>query len=131
MSLSALMTQRVTLNRTTGLQRDAIGGTTPVITSTSVLAYLEPRSGTEDLADRNTGIGDWLMILPAGVDVIGWDSVDYGTRHFEIVAPPRPEYNPTTQSLSHWELDLQEVEAPALALPSVEVPSGFDSGFGA
>ena len=111
MSLASLMTQTVSLIRTTSLQRDDIGGTVAVTSNVDVLGYLEPTKGSEDLADRNTGVGTWLLILPASVDVTNWDAVDYDTRRFEIVAPPRPMFNPSTKVVSHYELDLEEVQA--------------------
>ena len=115
MSLASLMSQTVTLRRTTSVIRDAIGGTTTVQTSTTVSAYLEPvgsagRSG-EDLRDRNTGVGDFLLFLPATTSVTNWDEVVYDGRTFEIIAPPRLMPNPRTGNASHYELDLQEVQA--------------------
>lgn len=115
MTLARLMDRTVYLLRTTSTVRDAIGGTSVVQSSTASKAYLEPTRGTEDLANRNTGVGDWLLVLPADADVTNWDAVEYGTQRFEIVAPPRPMWNPRTHALSHYEVDLQEVQGTTVA----------------
>lgn len=115
MSLAALMRQEVTLHRPLTDTRDEIGGvSTATETTTTVTAYLEPvirgSRVAEDLADRNTGVGDWLLLVPATVDIHNWDTVTYDGRTFEIVSPVRPMPNPRTGAVSHIECDLQEVQ---------------------
>ncbi len=109
MTVESMMTQPVTLRTPNGETRDAIGGSTPTFATMSTLMYLEPRKGTEERADRNTPIGDWLGVGRKDVDFDSWDQILYGAQVFDIVAPARPFYNPTTRALSHIELDLQEV----------------------
>jgi hypothetical protein len=110
MPIADLLRQSVTLLRTTSHERDSIGGATvDATTSTTVLGYLEPRSSSEDLLDRNTQIGDWLLVLPAGTDVIGWDRVTSGGRTFDILGPPRGYYDVSAGTEDHFELDLREV----------------------
>jgi hypothetical protein len=104
------MRQSVTLLRTTSLERDSIGGATiDAATSTTVLGYLQPQSSSEDLIDRNTQVGEWLLVLPAGTDVIGWDRVTSGGRTFDILGPPRPHFDVSAGTDDHFELDLREV----------------------
>lgn len=109
MTVDSLMTESVTLLALTGETRDEIGGSVRTETTTTTTAYLEPRSGSEDEADRNTEMGDWLAFLPADVALTGWDRLMHGTRVFDVVAPPRPVYNPRVSAVSHVEVDLREV----------------------
>jgi hypothetical protein len=103
------MTQSVTLRTPSGDIRDGIGGSTPTYASMSTTMYIEPKTGTEEMADRNTPIGDWLGIGRKDVNFDSWDQIVYGTHVFDIVSPVRPFYNPTTLVISHIEMDLQEV----------------------
>ncbi len=109
MSVEALMTETVTLLLTSGENRDSIGGSTPTDSSTSSDAYLEPQSGDESMAERNTQLGLWLAILPATTPLDGWDRVQYGSDVFDVVAPPRPMFNARLGSVSHVEVDLRLV----------------------
>ena len=109
MSVGDLMTQTVSLERTTSITRDELGAAEPASgTSTSVQAYVEPRTSEEDENTRASQLGEWRAFLPAGTDVTGWDRLVYGARTFDIVGPPRPVYNPRAASESHVELDLKE-----------------------
>ena len=109
MSVTTFFTQQVTLSRKTGVSRDAIGaGTLVEEVSAPVMAYLEPTSGEEDTATRNTQIGDWLGFLPAGTDVDGWDRLVYGSHTFDIVSV-EPFTHPTQTGLNHIRLRLVEV----------------------
>lgn len=116
MSVAALMRQSVTLRTPAGQTQDAIGEATTTYEELVTLMYLEPgrgRSsfggGREDLVDRNTPIGDWVGIGRADVDFTSWSQIVYGTHTFDIIAPPRPVFNPTQDVVSHVELSLQEV----------------------
>jgi hypothetical protein len=104
-----MLQQSATVLRTTSETRDAIGGVTPVTSSVVVDAYLEPLRGREDLTDRNTQIGTWLMVVGPDADIDGWDKVTYDGRTFEVTAPPEPHFNPRTKALHHYEVELQEV----------------------
>jgi hypothetical protein len=108
-SFTGLLNQSVTLHRTTTEARDEIGGVSVGAETTVTLdGYLEPTRGRENLDDRNTGIGDWLLILPADADVDNWDRVTHQGRTFEIVSPPRP-FVDGDGVVHHLEMDLQEV----------------------
>lgn len=109
MTVESRMTQSVTLRTPNGEVRDGIGGSQPIFASMTTTMYIEPKSGTEDRANRNTPIGDWLGLGRKDVDFDSWDQIIYGTHVFDIVSPARPFYNPTTLALSHLEMDLQEV----------------------
>ena len=110
MSVTSLMTQSVTLERTDTITRDSIGeGSMATQTSTPISAYIEPRTSDEDENTRGTLIGDWVAYVPPGTDVEGWDRVVYGSRTFDIVGPARPFVNPRSSTDSHIVLDLREV----------------------
>lgn len=110
MAVEDLMTQALTFLRQSSATRDAIGGSAPAVEAELVVdGYLEPVSGTEDMVDRNTQVGDWWAAVPASADVDGWDRMTHDGRTFDVIAPPRPIYNPRTQAVSHQELDLREV----------------------
>lgn len=109
MSVESRMTQSVVLRTPNGEVRDGIGGSEPTFSMMTTLMYIEPRHGKEQSADRNTPIGDWLGLGRRDVDFDSWDQIVYGDHVFDIVAPARPFYNPTTRVVSHIELDLQEV----------------------
>lgn len=103
------MNQSVTLRTPTGDPGNTIAGTETTYTEATTTMYLEPRSGREDTPNRNTPIGDWLGVGLASVDWDSWQQVVYGVHVFEIVAPPRPFYDPLLGADHHVELDLQEV----------------------
>jgi hypothetical protein len=84
--------------------------------------YIEPKSGKEDMANRNTPIGDWLGIGRIEINFENWDQIIYGEHVFDIVSPVRPFYNPRNHADDHWEMDLQEVDAdPAASEPVVSI----------
>ena len=118
MSLAALMNQLVTLRTRSGETRDDIGGAVLTYTTTTTFMYLEPThggqtsgfgAGKEANVERNTPIGDWLGLGDPDLDWSSWDQVVYGSRVFDIIAPPRYMPNPRLGTISHVELSLQEV----------------------
>ena len=110
MSIEALMNQPVTLRTPSGGTRDEIGGLIPGYTTLTTTMYIEPKSGKEDMADRNTPIGDWLGVGRKEITFENWDQIVYGSHVFDIVSPIRPYWDPVRQVLSHYEMDLQEVD---------------------
>ena len=111
MSLADLMHQTLTLHRTTSESQDEIGGVSVASETTlDVDAYVWASVGNEDEANRNTQLGTWHALIPAGTDVTGWDRASYDDRDFDIIAPPKPAWNPRTQTTSHIRLDLKEIE---------------------
>lgn len=117
MSVEALMTQAVTLRTPSGETRDAIGGSTPTYTEEQTVMYLEPGHGAgtafgvgrEDMANRNTVIGDWFGVGRADVAWDAWQQVVYGSHVFDIVEATKPFTNPRTGQDSHVLVALQEV----------------------
>ena len=110
MTVATFFTQSVTLYRTAAISRDAIGEAfVDTEVSTPVMAYLEPVSGDEDGATRETLVGQWYAYLPAGTDVSGWDRLTYGSHEFSIVAPAEPFQHPTSSTLDHIRLRLREI----------------------
>lgn len=118
MSVEALMTCVVTLRKQSGETQSDTGEATLTYTSLATTMYLEPShggggssfiAGREDMANRNTPIGDWFGIGRVADDFGSWDQIVYGEHVFDIIAPPRPFGNPRTQVTSHVELSLQEV----------------------
>ena len=110
MTFAGLLNQTLVLKRTTATSRDVIGGREPSTEdSTSVAAYVFPLVGEEDRTNRNTQIGEWRALVPAGTDVDGWDRAEYDGREFDIVAPPERIRNPRLDVEHHVRLRLQEV----------------------
>lgn len=110
MSIEALMNQSVTLRTPDGDSRDDIGGATITFTTLATTMYLEPTSGKEDKAGRNTQMGQWLGVGRKEIDFDSWDQIIYGDHTFDIVSPSKPFYDPITHALHHYEMDLEEVE---------------------
>lgn len=104
-----MLVHEVQILRTTSESRDAIGGPTPVASSTTVMGYLEPLRGSEDLQNRNTEVGVWMLVVGPEVDIRGWDRVVWGTRSFEITSPPEPHTNVRTRSVEFFQAELQEI----------------------
>lgn len=109
MSVEELMNQAVTLRRLIGETRTATGASEPVYEETTTTMYLEPKSGSEAEADRNTGLGAWFGVARASDDFDHWDQVLYGPHVLDITAPLRPHWDPRAEADSHIELDLREV----------------------
>ena len=110
MTVSTFFTQLLQVEKITGESRDEIGGSAPATSSqVAVMGYLEPSSSEEDLASRNTQIGDWLAFVPVDTDVTGWDRIIFGTHTFDIDGPPEPFHHPTSPGLDHIRLNLREV----------------------
>lgn len=126
------MTQAVTLRTPATEVQDAVGGVTYTYDTLETLMYLEPSDGREDEPDRDTPIGNWFGAGLASVDFQSWSQVLYGDKVLHIIAPPRLIWNPRTASVSHVELDLQEIDQPAEAdvhVDAVATP-GVVSGMG-
>lgn len=104
-----MLVHEVQILRTTSLSRDAIGGPIPVESSTTVQGYLEPLRGSEDLQNRNTEIGVWMLIVGPEVDIIGWDRVVWGSRMFEVTSPPEPHTNVRLNRTEFFQAELQEI----------------------
>lgn len=115
MSIGVLFNQTLTLVRTTGVERSAIGGVSvDTEDRVDVSGYCEPMLGTtaqrENEANRNTGVSEWRAFLPAGTDVTGWDRVEWGGHTFDITAPPIGIPDPRAGGATHHiEIELREV----------------------
>lgn len=104
-----MLVHEVQILRSTSDARDSIGGLTPVASVTTVMAYLEPLRGSEDLQNRNTEIGVWMAVFGPDVDIIGWDRVVWGSRMFEVTSPPEPHTNVRTRRIEFFQAELQEI----------------------
>jgi hypothetical protein len=121
MSVEGLMNQAVTLRRRTGFTREN-GEATPIWSTLTTTMYLEPKEGTEEggagsglglgstVSGRHTPIGQWLGIGRSTVDFDSWQEVLYGDLTLEISSPVREMWNPRTQTISHKEMDLLEID---------------------
>lgn len=104
-----LMVHEVTHRKRTGETQALSGETTPTFTESSTEMYLEPRTGQEIEAERNTPIGDWIGYGKASVVFDSTDEIIYGDHTFEVVGPPEYKPNPRLDIISHVQLDLQEI----------------------
>ena len=110
MGISSLFTETFTRIQTTPVIGDIGGVTYTTAETTAYPCYLEPRTGTEDLADANRQVGDWRLWLPPDADITGWDQGTALGRTFDIIAPPRPFNAPAgSDDMDHIEVDLREV----------------------
>lgn len=108
------MTRVVVFVRTTSEVRDAIGGSSPETEDrVSTKGYLEPLTQVgrreETLVDRNTQIGDHLLVVPATSDVDGWDRIEVEGHTFDIIGPPSHFHDPELGAGSHVEMLVREV----------------------
>lgn len=109
MSVEDLMTLPVTLRTRDGETRSSIGSSEPTFASLDTLMALEPRSGREEANDGDIPIGDWVGAGNKDIDFKSWAQVIWGEHTFEILSV-MPGMNLRTGELSHYELDLQEVQ---------------------
>lgn len=112
--IADVLTDSVTFYRKVSTERDEIGAEIePTETSITVACYAEPYTSaaqrTEGQPDRNTQLGQWLVVVAAGVDVTGFDRAVLHGRDMEIVAPPAPFRHAVTGAEHHQELRLLEI----------------------
>jgi len=117
------MVLEVTVLNQSGETQSSSGEVTTSYSGVETTMYLEPKSGTEEAADRNTPIGDWWGVCRESDGVTSTSRILYGAHTFDVVAPPRPMPDPFLDIISHVELDLQEVDTvegvDAVAMPDV------------
>ncbi len=117
MTVESLMVHEVTLLTQSGESQNEIGEVAVTYSELETTMYLEPTrgggtgfsAGSEEDAERNTPVGDWLGLGRADID---WDStqrVIFGEHTFDVIAPPRYMPNPRLDTISHVELSLQEI----------------------
>lgn len=104
-----MLVHEVQILRTTSFTRDTIGGPVPVASATTVDAYLEPLRGSEDLQNRNTEIGIWMIVVGPDTDITGWDRVVWGSRMFEVTSPPEPHTNVRRRTTEFFQAELTEI----------------------
>lgn len=123
------MTETVTLRKPTGeFTQSSSGEPTPeYFADITTVMYLEPlhdvRRSSEALEVGYVSLGLWLGVGRADVAFNTHDQIIWQSRTFDILAPPRVIPNPRLGTLSHTELDLQEVgdttRVDAIATPGV------------
>lgn len=74
-------------------------------TRTTHRGWIELRSSAENTDDRETAVSTWLLVLPAGVDVVYTDRIEYGGFTFEIVSLPDTKNTPAAPH--HIEAELR------------------------
>jgi len=114
MTVEAMMTETVTRRRPTGEFTQSLSGEPEALyDEVETIMYLEPRSDRMRASEAREGgyvaIGDWHGVGLADFDFGSHDSIVWGERVFDIVAPPRVMPNPRLGTMSHTELDLQLV----------------------
>lgn len=121
MTVESLMVHEVTLYTQTGIESGS--GERTFDGGIATVMYLEPRTGEETEADRNTPIGDWIGFAKADETISSTSRIGYGAHVFDVVGPPEAKPNPRLDTISHIELDLQEIDTvdsvDAVATPSV------------
>jgi hypothetical protein len=133
MTVEALMTETVTVRHHDGFTQSASGEPTPVYIESETVMYLEPkqdaRRSTEALEVGYVPTGLWLGIGLADFPFDPHDQIVWESRVFDIIAPPRIMPNPRLDTLSHTELDLQEVGEFEAGVDATATP-GVVGGFG-
>ena len=108
MSILTALSQTLTIQRLSA-SRDDIGGTViGVASSADVPGYVEPVTGEEDLANRNTPIGEWMAYVPAGTDVATEDRVTFSGHTWEVESV-EPFQHWGSSAIDHIRLRLREV----------------------
>jgi hypothetical protein len=124
MSVESLMVHEVTLLTQTGISQSSTGeGTRVFDEGVATVMYLEPVKGSEAEADRNTPIGDWVGYAKADEAITSTSRILYDSHTFDVVGPPEKKPNPRLDTISHIQLDLQEIDTvegvDATATPDV------------
>ena len=109
MSITRLFNTPIEVVRTTGVERDSIGGiASETTTTTTVYGWLEPTRSEEDRANRETQMASWVAYVPPETDVTGWDGMMALGHTFNVDGPPKPFDHPVTGPL-YIEIPLREV----------------------
>lgn len=75
--------------------------------------YLESRSTSEELPNRNTPVTDWRGFGKADVPFASTCLVIYGDHTLEMNGDPQWKWDPFDGRWSHVEMDLREVDRDA------------------
>lgn len=114
MAVEDFMTETVTVRHPTGETQSASGEPTTTYSESETIMYLEPlqdvRRSTEAIEVGYIGTGMWLGIGLADFPFDSHDQIIWNDYVFDILAPPRVMPNPRLGTMSHTELDLQEIE---------------------
>lgn len=78
-----------------------------VVSTGTVLGYLEQTEAREITLDRETYISDWLDVLPAGTTVDANDEIVYGGVTYEVIGPPDHVWDPRLGAEDHIECRLR------------------------
>lgn len=107
--IANLLTRPATLHRTTGGETvDEYGDQVQTVENVAVLCELQPRSRKEPDAQGELSQTDWLLILPAGIEVSTADTVTVDGETYEMVGDPGPWRNPRTGIASHVEASVRK-----------------------
>lgn len=120
------MTETVMVATPTGEIQSASGEPTPTFDYSETVMYLEPqqdvRRSTEALEVGYVSTGFWLGVGRADFPFDSHQQIVWGEHVFDILAPPRVMPNPRLGTMSHTELDLQEVEDTAEHIDAIAHP---------
>jgi hypothetical protein len=107
------MTETVTYREPVGETQSASGEPTKTYAESETIMYLEPlrdvRRSSEALEVGYVETGMWLGIGLADFPFRHEGQILWSGYTFDIVAPPRVMPDPRLNTMSHTELDLQEV----------------------
>jgi len=88
---------------------DVYGNVTMVDEVTATRCYAEQRRSAEPAAAGERAVSDWLVMLPAGIDVTIADAIrPAGAPSLEVVGDPWAVHNPRLNQTSHIELLARE-----------------------
>lgn len=78
------------------------------VAGATIQGWAEARASSEELEDRDTAVGDWLVLLPIGTTVEAYDRIIYAGQTLEVIGPPREA--PSLEGPHHLELDARWIE---------------------
>jgi len=107
--LDSMMNASVVItHRTPGI--DANGEREMTVSgATATAAHLAPQTSTEDVGGETITVGQWLLVVPAGVTIGAHDLVECDGRTYGVVGAGRKFRNPGDPSDHHTEATLVEV----------------------
>lgn len=111
MSFEEMLSMTVTVKNAEGSTSDRYSNPvkTPESTGTDYPAWIEQNSSSENLNDRDTTIGQWLLVLPKDAVIFADSIVEYLGQTFRVSGEPAEKRTPF-EGLHHIECQLQEIQ---------------------
>lgn len=111
MSYASLLVHTATIKRAATVTND-YGDSRPdwaAATSTTSPARFVQRSATEELGERDAEVSEWVAYLPAGVDLVATDRLEWGSYVFEVSGLPLAAVR-RSADVHHIEAQLRLIE---------------------